>query len=250
MQNLRKNITDILKTGVDTILPPRCVITGDSVDEQGMISPKAWSRLNFITDPKCDCCGFPFEFEVEKGSFCTSCMAHPPPYDHARAALKYDDQSRDLILRFKHADQTHVVKAFMPWLKMAGERMLSGADLIVPVPLHYWRLLRRRYNQAALISLALSVYCDVPCLPQGLIRVRSTPSQGHLKAKERFKNVRRAFAVPDRYKDQIAGKKIVLIDDVFTTGATVNECTKALMKAGAEKVSVLTLSRVVRPGMD
>ncbi len=250
MQNLRKNIIEVVQGGIDAILPPRCVMTGEIVDQQGMISPKAWSNLGFITDPKCRTCGFPFEFEISDASECTSCLTFPPPYRSARAPLRYDDHSRDLILRFKHADQTHVVRAFVPWLRNAGQEMLGRADYIVPVPLHYWRLLKRRYNQAALIAQAISADTDIPWLPEGLKRIRSTMTQGHLNAKQRYKNVRRAFSVPEEIAPNIQGKAIVLVDDVFTTGATVNECTLALMGAGAAEVNILTLARVVRQGMD
>lgn len=237
---------DLAGRALNVVLPPRCVVTGDAVERQGMVTADAWAALQFISDPFCEMCGFPFEFEVEKGSLCTGCLSRPPPFEMARSALKYNDASRDMILGFKHADKTHNVRAFVPWLTRAGAEMLAQADVIVPVPLHRRRLLLRRYNQAALIAGALSRESGVAHIPDCMTRVRATKSQGHLRAKERHINVKRAFAVSERHADAVRGKAVVLIDDVYTTGATVKECAKALLKAGAGRVFVLTLARVVR----
>ncbi len=233
---------------VDTVLPPRCVVTGEMVDRQGMVAPEAWAQIDFIADPMCAQCGFPFEFEVEKGSLCASCIDHPPPFDKVRCALKYNDASRKMILGFKHADQVHTAKAFTPWLENAGAEILNEADILMPVPLHRWRLLARRYNQSAILAQNLWKTTKIPVMVDALKRVRATPSQGYLKAAERHKNVKRAFAVDPQQADEIKGKVIVLIDDVYTTGATTKECTKALLKAGAAKVHILALARVVREG--
>lgn len=250
MREIYGQLANLVHQAVDTVLPPRCIITGDPVERQGMIAAGAWAELDFIAPPFCDCCGFPFEFEAGGGSLCGTCLVERPPYETARAALKYNDSSRDLILGFKHADKLHSVLAFTPWLKRAGEEMLKDADYLVPVPLHRWRLIARRYNQSALIAQALARETKIPCLLEALTRTRDTPSQGHLNAKERFKNVKRAFALNPKIKEQIKDKTIVLVDDVYTTGATVTECAEALLKGRAGKVHVLTLARVARPGFN
>jgi len=240
----------LINTLIDTILPPRCIVTGDLVDQQGMISPKAWGELNFIADPQCHRCGFPFDFddgEAKEGNICAGCHKKPPVFNHARSALVYDDMSRNVILGFKHGDQTHAVLSFMPWLLRAGEEILAQSDYLVPVPLHRWRMLRRRYNQAGVISQYLSKDTGIPVFLDLVERNKATVTQGHLRTNERQKNVRGAFTVPEKYKAQIKNKHICLIDDVFTTGATVNECTKILLKSGAASVNVLTLARVVKP---
>lgn len=234
---------------IDFILPPRCIVTGDIVDTHGMISPAAWSALNFISDPQCNRCGFPFDFDsdvVREGSLCGACLKNPPVFDKARSALIYDDVSRNVILAYKHADQTLSVPSFIPWLTRAGADILLQADYLVPVPLHRWRLLRRRFNQSALIARYLSEATKIPCLLDGVSRVRATVTQGHLQANQRLNNVKNAFAVSPDKAQKIRNKHIVLIDDVFTTGATVGECTKVLLKSGAASVSILTLARVVR----
>tara|TARA_B100000508_G_scaffold51641_1_gene40095 strand:+ start:1847 stop:2602 length:756 start_codon:yes stop_codon:yes gene_type:complete len=237
---------------VDFILPPRCIVTGDIVDKQGMLSSEAWAGLRFISQPQCDRCGIPFDFEHDvqergEGADCAACLREPPIYNKARSALVYDEASRELILPFKHGDKTHFILGFLPWLKQTGGMILEEVDLIMPVPLHRWRLLQRRFNQAGIMASYLSKEVGKSCCLDGLQRVRSTPTQGHMRAKERKKNVKRAFAVNHKYTDMIKGKRICLIDDVYTTGATVNECAQTLLNAGAIYVDVLTLARVVKP---
>ncbi|MCF8495503.1 MAG: ComF family protein [Alphaproteobacteria bacterium] len=233
---------------LDAILPPRCPVSGEAVESQGTVSPAAWSALDFIHDPLCGTCGFPFPYETEPGMLCGACLADPPPFETARAALIYNDGSRDLILGFKHADRTYAVTAFMPWMARAGADMLAQADALIPVPLHRWRLLKRRYNQAGLIAAALAKSGGTPLWSDAMMRTRSTPPQGHLAARERHENVRKAFAVSPRYAQKIKGKRLILVDDVYTTGATVRECAQVLRKSGAGAVHVLTLARVVKAG--
>ena len=235
------------------ILPPRCIVTGEIVDSVGILSPEAWAALSFIGDPHCVRCGFPFEFmsepdfEANKDNLCGGCVKKPPIYTQARSALVYDDASRDLILGFKHGDQIHNVLCFVPWLERIGSEILKDADFLVPVPLHPWRLIRRRFNQSAIIAKALNQETEIPFILNALRRVRHTPTQGRLRQKERQKNVKNAFDVPTKVRETLRGKHVVLIDDVLTSGATIQECTKALLKNGVGKVSVLTLARVVKP---
>lgn len=233
------------------ILPPRCIVTGDIVDEQGMLSYKAWSELSFISAPRCNLCGIPFDFEYEHHKIgeavnCASCINSAPIYSKARSALVYDDISKNLILQFKHGDKPHFILGFLPWLRQAGADLIDKSDVIIPVPLHRFRLLQRRFNQAGIMAQYLAKESNKLCCLGGLKRVRSTLSQGHMRAKDRKNNVRRAFSVDDKYIKMIAGKNILLVDDVYTTGATVNECAKILLKAGAVKVNILTLARVVK----
>ena len=237
-------LQSVVTSGVDLILPPRCSVTGEIVDAQGMISATAWADLQFISEPFCETCGIPFEFE--SGSTCMSCIDDPPPYDLSRSALIYNDISRDLILGFKHGDKTHVVRSFIPWLQKFGSEILAEADCLVPVPLHPYRLILRRYNQAALIGNELSKKTGIPHLADAMRRVRATVSQGHLSLEERQKNVKKVFGIHPKSKDMIKGKVIVLIDDVYTTGATVKECSVILKESGAAKVHVLTLARVLK----
>lgn len=235
---------------IDIVLPARCIVTGAVVDQQGMMSPEAWGELNFIAEPQCQRCGFPFDFDdgsAKEGNICAACHKTPPSYAYARSALVYDDVSRHIILGFKHGDQTHAVASFMPWLLRAGDEILAQSDYLVPVPLHRWRMVRRRYNQAGIITQFLSKETKIPAFLGLIERSRATVTQGHLNVAERQRNIKNAFIISDAYKDKIKNKNICLIDDVFTTGATVNECTKILLKAGAASVNILTLARVVKP---
>ena len=255
-----KKIQDGLAHTLDFILPPRCVVSGAFVERQGMIDSTCWKDLVFITDPLCRICGVPFAYEppvwdnvldttehgTDQGAICARCHQKRPRYHKARAALTYNEGSRAMILKFKHADYTHNVRAFIPWLVRAGEIFFEPEACFIPVPLHRWRLLHRRYNQSALLAGALSRTVGIPWIPDGLLRIRSTPSQGHLAPDERVDNVRRAFQINPVHAQTLKDRKIILIDDVFTTGATVEECARCLYKNGAKEVNVLTLARTVR----
>jgi ComF family protein len=160
----------------------------------------------------------------------------------------YDPASRDPVLALKRADRLDLVPAFSRWLERAGRPLLSQADVIVPVPLHWRRLWARRYNQAALLAKGLSKLSQTPCNVLVLRRGRPTKSQGEMpSAKARRRNVLGAFRVDAKWRDVINGRAVLLVDDVFTTGSTVDACARALKRAGAAKVLVLTLARVVRP---
>lgn len=240
----------ILAPLVEWLLPACCPLTGEPVERQGMVAPSAWSSLRFVADPQCAACGVPLpplgDSAPDLGLKCADCLTDPPSFTAARSALAYDDASRKLILGFKHADQTYAVKTFVPWLTRAGAGFWSADPLLVPVPLHRWRLLRRRYNQAAILAQGLSRETKHTCIPDLLIRTRATPTQGHLKAGERVKNVSKAFGIHPRHADKVRGRAIVLVDDVLTTGATVRECSDILLKAGASSVNVLTIARAVK----
>ena len=239
-------------TVLDVVLPPRCLACGDTVMRQGSLCGPCWGGLRFISAPLCACCGLPFEVDPGpesdgSGVLCGACVRRQPTFDSARSVMVYDDGSRDLVLGFKHGDQTHGAPAFAAWLQRVGSGLLAEADLIAPVPLHRWRLVKRRYNQAALLANALGRLGEVPVIPDLLVRRRRTRSQGGLDRDARARNVRAAFAVGRRHAGATAGKRIILVDDVLTTGATVEECAKVLKRAGAAHVGVLTLARVARP---
>ena len=179
-------------------------------------------------------------------ALCAACTADRPLYGRARAALAYDDGSRDLILRFKHADRIDGAATFAGWMARAGSALIDSADIIAPVPLHRWRLVRRRYNQAAILANAIGRLRGKLVIPDLLVRRRATPSQGHLGRSQRHRNVAGAFALHPGRAQVAAGARILLIDDVLTTGATAEACTKALRNAGANNVDLLVLARVVR----
>lgn len=217
------------------------------VGEPGALCPPCWENVSFLGDPQCSTCGEPFEYETGAGTLCGRCVQSAPPWRRARAVFRYDDGAKALVLRFKHADRIEGAPAFARWMARAGAPLLDECDLIAPVPLHRWRLLTRRYNQAALLALQLGRLSGKPVAPDLLVRTRGTASMGHLKRDERRLNVKGAFALPDSRRAAIEGRAVLLVDDVLTTGATVGECARVLAKAGARSVDVLTLGRVVLP---
>lgn len=229
---------------LDLLLPPRCLSCGTTVSAAGTLCARCWRDITFLGAPCCACCGLPFDFELAATTLCGQCARMRPPFDRARAAMRYDAASRKLILAFKHGDRLHLAPAFGVWLRRAGSELVSEADIAVPVPLHWTRLFARRYNQSAVLAHALRDAGGPPVGVDWLVRCRRTPSQGKRNAAGRERNVRAAFVVkPGR---DVRGKRILLIDDVFTTGATVGECARVLRRAGAQRVDVLTLARTVR----
>ncbi len=231
---------------LDVVLPPRCLGCGNLVGSGGILCSRCWEKITFLGNPQCDVCGLPFEFDPGPGALCGACIGKKPAYDHARAAMIYDDASRGLVLAFKHGDRIDAAPAFGVWLARAGAGLLDRADLVVPAPLHWTRLFARRYNQSALLSKAVAEIRGVTLVPDLLVRRRRTPSQGRLSPSARRRNVAGAFAVRPRYMAAIKDQRVLLIDDVLTTGATADACAKTLLAAGAAAVDVLTLSRVVR----
>jgi len=234
----------IAKAVLDAIFPPQCMACRATVAEPGFCAT-CWSAVTFLDGPCCQCCGLPFPVALEGENLCAACLAKPPAFDSCRAILAYDDNSKASILALKHADRLDLVPGFARWLARAGSAVLANSDLIVPVPLHGLRLWQRRYNQAAELARRLGRDRDIAVDPFVLVRSRATPSQGSQpSAKARRRNVQRAFQVPDPAR--VAGRRILLLDDVVTTGATVDACARALKRAGAQGVSVLALARVVK----
>jgi len=232
----------------DVLLPHRCLGCGGIVEAAGVLCPACWDELEQIGPPCCEACGLPFEYDAGEGALCGACTRQPPPFARARAPLLYTEASRRLILSFKHGDRTEAAAAFAGWMIRAGGELINEAEAIVPVPLHWSRLFARRYNQAALLAQAIGRRTGIEVLPDTLVRRRRTPSQGYLSRKARRRNVAGAFAVPPKRAEQVAGRRVLLVDDVMTTGATAAVCAGVLRRAEAVSVDVLTLARVPAPG--
>lgn len=231
---------------LDSVLPPLCLSCNEIVAEPGALCATCWPGFSFISAPHCTRCGVPFTEEIGGDAQCGACLRRPPRFRRARAALVYDDKSRQLVLPFKHGDRTDMARTCGGWMARAGSDLLAEAELIAPVPLHWRRLFTRRYNQALLLARAAARASRGRLVPDLLQRARWTGSQAGLKADERRKNVRRAFELHPRWVTSVRDRTVLLVDDVLTTGATVEACTLALQRAGARHVDVLTLARVVR----
>jgi ComF family protein len=236
---------------LDLLLPPLCVCCEAPVETQGVLCSACFGQTNFITEPCCARCGVPFAAAVQGcapgGAVCPSCLAEPPLFGRARAALRYDARARQLILPLKHADRPELAAVLAPHMARAGAALLRQADVLVPVPLHRRRLLQRRYNQAALLARAIARRTGVPTSLDALVRHRATDSLGEKSAAERAATVADAFTLRPARAGLLAGRSVVLIDDVMTSGATANACTATLLAGGAHSVDVLVAARVPDP---
>jgi len=229
------------RVALDMLFPPQA-LDGGPRPLAGGFSAQAWSRIRFLDGPVCDGCGTPFEFDI--GSRCAACLAKPRAFDAARAACLYDETSRDPILKLKHADRLDLAPMLARWISRTARELIEEADAIVPAPLHPLRLLRRRYNQAAEIARPLAALTGTPYLPDALVRRRATASQAGRSGSGRKRNVAGAFEVPEARRKQVEGLRILLIDDVLTTGATAEGCARALKAAGAARVDLAVVARV------
>ncbi|MCG9917354.1 MAG: ComF family protein [Phenylobacterium sp.] len=228
---------------LDLVFPPLALDDGPRPMSAGL-SAQAWMKITFIDGPVCDGCGTPFEFALGAGARCVACEARPRAFSRARAACLYDETSRDPILQFKHADRQDLAPLFARWLSRAADELVIEADAIIPVPLHRGRLFQRQFNQAAEIARGLARLRDRPYLPDALVRRRATESQGGKSGSGRRRNVAGAFVVPEGRAYQVAGRNILLVDDVLTTGATAQGCARALLAAGAARVDLAVVARV------
>lgn len=241
---------------LDIMLPPTCPGCRAIVGSPGGLCPDCWEKVTFISGPGCSVCGRPFEYSPSQkgdgaGVICGSCAREAPPFSRARAAFLYDDASRKMVLSFKHADKVEWAGLFSTMLERVGGDLIADCNLIVPVPLTRAKLFSRRYNQSGEIARTLSKRAGKTFAPGLLTRVGLSkgkkPTQGGLSRRGRYENVRGVFKVPNTASSKLAQCSVLLIDDVFTTGATVTSATRALLAAGAKNVDVLTLAMVPGP---
>jgi ComF family protein len=233
-----------LRLAVDLALPRLCPACREPVGDAGLCAG-CWSKLSFIAPPYCERLGIPFPYDGGPGLLSMEAVADPPAYRRARAAVRYDDVARKLVHAYKYGDRLDLGPTLGRWMANAGREILHEADALVPVPLHWRRLWMRRFNQSALLSEMIGKAANVPVAHGALRRVKSTPQQVGLSQAARAANVQGAFRVPPEGKAEVVGRRLVLIDDVLTSGATVEACTRTLLRAGAIHVDVLVFARVV-----
>ena len=232
---------------LDLIYPPSCIGCTGAIDRSHALCPSCWGGLPLIERPWCERLGTPFAVDFGGPLLSPAAMADPPAYGRARAVARHDGLARDLVLRLKYGDRLDLARAMGAWMARAGAELLADDPVLVPVPLHPIRLWRRRMNQAALLADAVARTRAGPTVVTALVRRRATRPQVGLTRPERARNLQGAFAVPTQASATIAGRRVVLVDDVVTTGATANAAARVLLRAGAAAVDVLSFSRVCAP---
>jgi ComF family protein len=235
-----------LRRALDIALPPLCAACREPVAGRGLCAA-CWSKLSFITRSYCERLGTPFVYDPGPGILSMEAIADPPAYQRARAAVRFDEIARALVHSLKYGDRLDLAPMMGRWLCQAGSELLADANGLIPVPLHWRRLWARRFNQSAMLAAVVSNQTGVPVVTGALKRIKPTPQQVGLSRTERAANVQGAFRVPADRKATVAGRRLVLLDDVLTSGATVDGCARALLRAGAANVDVLVFARVAEP---
>jgi len=248
--SLRARTAGLLRAGVrrfgDTIIPPVCVACHAPLSVHHALCAACWVNVEFIRPPLCDRLGIPLGYDTGATTVSARAMADPPDYDRARGVAAFGGTMQKLIHDLKYADRQDGRQLFGRWMVSAGAPLLADCQVIIPLPLNRWRLLHRRFNQSAVLAMEVSRLTGLPVAPLALVRTRRTRQQVGLSMEERRVNVAKAFVVPERRKAEIAGRRVLLIDDVITTGATVNSAARALKDGGARAVDVLALAIVTR----
>ena len=240
-------VRGVFRAALDLALPQLCPACRETVAGRGLCA-SCWSKLSFITRPYCERLGSPFVYDPGPGILSMEAIADPPSYNRARAAVRFDEISRALVHSLKYGDRLDLAPMMGGWIAKAGAELLAEADALVPVPLHWRRLWARRFNQSAMLAATISAESGVPIAAGALKRVKATVQQVGLSRAERGDNIQGAFSVPEGGKVAVAGRRLILIDDVLTSGATVEGCARALIRAGAANVDVLVFARVADPG--
>jgi ComF family protein len=238
-------LSDIVKATRILMFPPTCLLCKSLISCIGAVCPTCWCQIRFIERPFCEVMGTPFAFEHGEGIISSSAIADPPPFHRARSVVTYGVLIRKLVQRLKYYDHIDLAPWMAAWMARAGAELITDCDLIVPVPLYRWRYFFRQFNQSTELGRALSLKVEKPLSTNVLFRVRKTKPQVGLVRRQREENVKNAFQVPLEMHDYVKGKTILLIDDVYTTGATVKAATKSLMQAGAKSVDILTFACVI-----
>ena len=232
---------------LDVALPPICPSCREPLGDGAGLCAPCWGKLSLIEPPYCARLGIPFVYDPGPGILSMEAIANPPAYDRARAAVRYDDIARSLVHAFKYSDRLDLAPVMGRWMTRAGRELLADANALIPVPLHWRRLWARRFNQSATLAGIISTSSGLPVVHGGLRRTRATGQQVGRSRAERADNVQGAFQVAAEHKAEIQGRRLILIDDVLTSGATVDACSRALLRAGAAHVDVLVFARVVAP---
>lgn len=235
-----------LQTALHMIYPSHCVLCDEILEANHALCAACWRDTPFISGLACDTCGQGLHGESKTIEQCDDCQSIARPWDKGRAAFEYSENGRRLVLSLKHGDRQDLVLPAAKWMCRSGADILQSADVLVPVPLHWSRLVMRRFNQAAILAQRIGHQTGIKTVPDGLVREKRTGDQNGKSVEERFKNLKGVISPNPKRIDQIAGKRVVLIDDVMTSGATLAASTEACFAAKAAAVSVLVLARVTK----
>jgi ComF family protein len=238
--------TALFQAVVEAVYPPQCLMCKEETGAAHGLCPDCWASTSFVAGLVCDCCGLPLPGDAGEIALCDECTEAAPVFRRARAAVMYQDGGRNLVLALKHADRPEMARTLAPWMVRAGRELLAGCDLVAPVPLHYWRLLRRKYNQSSELARQVARLAGLNFVPDLMVRSRNTPTQDGRDRAARFANQAGAFVANPRHAARIVNRKVLLIDDVMTTGATLSALAAACLDAGAARVEALVLARVAK----
>lgn len=247
MRDLKVLAREALALPGKLLFPPLCAGCRREVSQPGSICGACWPKVRFLERPWCAVMGTPFSHDMGEGFLSAEAIANPPPFARARAAVAYSGVARRMVQGLKYSDRTDLAPWMARWMARAGAELLDDADIVVPVPLHWRRFLTRRFNQSAELARAICEQSGTLFAPSAVKRIKKTRQQVGLHLREREDNVRSAFAVPVEQDILVRGRRVLVIDDVYTTGATVSAVARALKKSGATAVDVLTFARVL-PG--
>lgn len=240
----RRLVSALAHATATLIVPPVCIACHAPLATYDSLCAACWQQIAFVHPPLCDRLGIPLSIDTGGPQVSAAALANPPAFDRTRAAAVFAGPMQQLIHRFKYSDTHDARRLFGRWLVLAGATLLAEADILIPVPLNRWRLMERRYNQAAILSNEVSRLSGVAVAPLALERIKATVSQVGLSTAERRRNVAGAFRVPRSRRALIEGRRVLLIDDVITTGATLDAAASVLKAGGATAVDALALAIV------
>lgn len=244
ISRLKQSLVQQSRRLPDLFVPPTCLTCDSYVAKQGGCCARCWPQLRFISKPYCPILGSPMPVDMGEGIVSAEAIANPPPFSRLRAVLMYDRLARQLISSLKYGDRTDLARWLAEWMVVAAGELLDDADIVVPIPLHFRRLISRRFNQSAELARYIASSNDLPFKPQALVRMKHTRQQVGLTHSQRERNLAGAFLVPEDRKIDITGRRVLLIDDVYTTGSTAKAATRALLRGGADHVDVLVFAKV------